>query len=169
MGTKTHWKKLTSTDYIGAYSLEPGKDMILTIKSVKNEIVTGPDGRKEQCTVMTFTEDTKPMILNVTNAKTIAKLYKTPYIEEWAGCKIQLFTDKVKAFGETVEALRIRPTVPAVPVATKCTDCDKDIEGFGGKTAEFMAEYTQGKYGKPLCADCATRRSELGKGEDVLK
>ena len=40
---------------------------------------------------MTFAENVKPMIVNSTNAKTIEKLYKTPYIEEWKGRKIQLF------------------------------------------------------------------------------
>ena len=86
---QTHWKKLINLDYLGAYSLDPGKDMILTIKGVRNEIVTGPDGKKEECMVMSFIENVKPMIVNSTNAKTIQKLYKTPYIEEWQGRKIQ--------------------------------------------------------------------------------
>ena len=166
--TQTHWKKLTNPDYLGAYSLEPGKDMILTIKSVENKVVTGPDNRKEQCIVVTFVEKVKPMILNVTNAKTITKLYKTPFIEEWAGCKVQIYADKIKAFGDTVEALRIRSSVPAVPADVNCTDCGEIIEAFGDKSAEFMAEYTQKKYGKPLCSGCAQRRAELGKAVDVL-
>ena len=43
---KTHWKKLHNPDYLGAYSLDPGKDKILTIKDVRNEIITGADGKK---------------------------------------------------------------------------------------------------------------------------
>ena len=31
---KTHWKLLTNPDYLGAYALEDGKDMIVTIKNV---------------------------------------------------------------------------------------------------------------------------------------
>ena len=44
---QTHWKKLQNPDYLGAYSLEPGKDMVLTVASVRQEKVTGADGKKE--------------------------------------------------------------------------------------------------------------------------
>jgi len=52
------------------------------------------------------------MILNKTNCKTISKIYKCPYIEQWKNKKIQIFIDKVKAFGEVHDALRIRPFEP---------------------------------------------------------
>jgi hypothetical protein len=165
---KTHWKKLQNPDYLGSYSLEPGKDMILTIKNVKVESVTGPDNRKEDCTVMYFVENVKPMIVNATNAKIISKLYKTPYIEEWAGKKIQIYSTEVKAFGDVVEALRIRPKVPANQAAfnTKCTDCSNDIAGVGDKTSEQIAQRTYAKYGRSLCSDCATKASQINKGEE---
>lgn len=113
MAGKTHWKKLNNPDYLGAWALEPGQDMIVTIKVVRRETVTGADGKKEDCTILHFAErGVKPMILNVTNAKTIAKLYKTPYIEEWVGCKIQIYVEQVKAFGDVTDALRIRNKIP---------------------------------------------------------
>ena len=75
--SKTHWKQLINTDYLGAYALKDGEDMVLTIKSVGQEVVTGIGGKKETCTVAHFTENgIKPMILNRTNMKTITKLYK---------------------------------------------------------------------------------------------
>jgi hypothetical protein len=158
MSGQTHWKKLHNPDYLGAYSLEPGKDMILTISKVVNEMVTGPDNRKEECIVVHFVEKQKPMIINATNAKTIQKLYKTPYIEEWAGKKIQVFADKVKAFGEVVESLRIRPTAPReTKIDTKCADCKGDIQAFGQMSSEQMALYTTKKYNRPLCSECATK------------
>lgn len=158
---QTHWKKLQNPDYLGAYSLEPGKDMVLTIASVRQEKVTGADGKKEECMVARFREAAKPMILNVTNCKTIEKLYKTPYIEEWAGRKIQLYAEKVKAFGDVVDALRIRPYVPHVEsVETKCADCGQDIQPYGNKSAREIAQHTANKYGKPLCAGCAVKAAE---------
>ena len=167
--TQTHWRKLVNPDYLGAYSLDPGKDLILTIKQVKNEMVTGPDGKKEECMVMTFMEPQKPMIVNSTNAKTIEKLYGTPYIEEWHGRKIQLFVDKVKAFGEVVEALRIRPKIPNnTAVSKNCADCGNEIKGFENRSAEQIAQYTYSKYGKALCTDCATKESQKGKVEEPL-
>lgn len=112
--TLTHWKKLTHPDYFGAYALEPGKDMILTIKSCAIEIVQGADGKKQECMVIHFMENgIKPMICNKTNAKTITKVHKTPYIEQWTGKQIQLYAAPVSAFGTTTDALRIREIVPA--------------------------------------------------------
>lgn len=167
--SQTHWKKLHNPDYLGAYSLEPGKDMVLTIKTVKNETVCGPDGKKEEGMVMTFAENVKPMIVNSTNAKTIEKIYKTPYIEEWAGHKIQLFADKIKAFGDVVEALRIRPKIPASQetIPTVCTDCKLAINGVEGRTAEQIAKHTYTKYGRQLCPVCATKANEAGKVENT--
>lgn len=174
MSSKTHWKSLQDNNYIGAYSLEPNEDRILTIKIVKRETVTGVNGKKEDCTVAHFTEKEKPMILNRTNQKTIQKIYKTPYIEDWAGRKIQIYADMVKFGGELVEALRIRPFIPKqtdLPAdkPIPCADCGQVIAAFGGMTAPQMAKYTYDKYGKSLCSECAT--AEAGKhaeAEDVL-
>ena len=110
---KTHWKKLSNPNYLGAYALTPGEDMVLTIDTAKNEEVTNPSGKKEECLVLHFKEkDIQPMILNVTNAKQIERIYDTPYIEDWSGKRIQLYIAQVSAFGETVDALRIRPQAP---------------------------------------------------------
>lgn len=162
----THWKKLTNPDYLGAYALEPGQDLIVTIKSVANEVVTGTDGKKETCSVMHFTENVKPMVLNATNSKTITKLLKTPYIEQWAGRKIQLYVESgIKAFGDIVDAIRVRPFLPVVEL--KCSDCGKQIEGFGGRSADVIARHTLKNYGKMLCSECAKKAAEANKKEDV--
>lgn len=108
----THWKRLVNPDYLGAYSLQPGEEPVYTIKSVARENITGVGGRVEECAVARFVEDVKPMILNRTNCKTITDIHKTPYIEEWAGKRIQLFAATAKFQGEEVEALRIRPKAP---------------------------------------------------------
>jgi hypothetical protein len=164
--TLTHWKKLTNPDYLGAYALEPGQDLIVTIKSVANEVVTGSDGKKETCSVMRFAENVKPMILNATNSKMITKLLKTPYIERWAGRKIQIYVENgVKAFGDVVDALRIRPFLP-VEKELICADCGSKIEGFGKSSAEVVAKHTLSKYGKMLCSACASKAAEAQAGSD---
>lgn len=110
---KTHWKKLSNPNYLGAYAITPDSDMVVTINRAVNEDVVGSSGKKDECLVIHFQEkDVKPMILNVTNAKTIERIHNTPYIEEWSGKKIQLYVAQVNAFGETVDALRIRPIAP---------------------------------------------------------
>lgn len=109
MTDKTHWKRLINPDYIGAYSLNEGEDLTVKINFVQVEEITGSGGKKEHCTVAHLVNE-KPMILNVTNSKTIAKLYG-PYIEDWQGKLITLFASTTRLAGETVECLRIRPSV----------------------------------------------------------
>jgi hypothetical protein len=152
-------------DYLGGYALTPGQDLIATIKSVGNEEVTGPDGKKEICSVIHFYEDIKPMILNATNNKTIANLFKTPYIEQWTGKKIQIYTEKVKAFGQVWDALRIRPFLP-VDKKLVCADCGSLIEAFGKTSAEVVAKHTLNSYGRMLCSECAKKAAEANKPAD---
>lgn len=166
MEVLTHWKKLTNPDYLGAYALEPGQDLIVTIKSVANEVVTGTEGKKETCSVMHFMENVKPMVLNATNSKTITKLLKTPYIEQWAGRKIQLYVETgVKAFGDIVDALRVRPFLP-VDKTLVCADCGGVIEAFGKTSAEVVARHTLNTYGRMLCSECAKKAAEANKPKD---
>ena len=113
---KTHWKKLTNPDYLGAYSLMVGEtspDLVVTISEVKRQLVVGADGKKEECTVAHL-KDQKPMILNSTNQKAITKALGTPFVEDWVGKRITLYVAKVKAFGEVVDALRVKTEAPTV-------------------------------------------------------
>lgn len=108
--TKTHWKQLVDPRYIGAYALPNGEDITVTIEQVQLESVTMMGGKKEDHTIC-YIAGQKPMILNVTNSKSIHKLYG-PFIEDWAGKQITLFASTAKMSGELVECLRIRPNVP---------------------------------------------------------
>lgn len=117
MGEKTHWKKLVNLDYIGAYSLN-GKDLVVEITEVSVKRVKGEGGKEEECTVATL-KGQKPFIINRTNAKVISKLYNSPYIEDWVGKKITLFPTTTRVAGETVECLRVRPSLPKSDEAIK--------------------------------------------------
>ena len=110
----THWKKLTNPNFLGAYDFEPKEERTLQIESIKQELVPNSTGDKENCIVATL-KGSKPIILNKTNCKTIAKIYGTNQIEDWAGKKITLFVASVRAFGETTDALRVKPTKPELP------------------------------------------------------
>lgn len=120
---KTHWKKNFNYNYLGSYSLVDGNEVTLTMSGTKKEQITGNMGKKEEAFVCYFREKAdwiKPMILNKTNCKTIAKLYDSPYIEDWIGKQITIFIQKgVQAFGETVDALRIKKEKPPKPTLTK--------------------------------------------------
>lgn len=163
---KTHFKQLVNPTYLGAYSLEPGKDKILTIKEIKNELIVGAEGRKETCTVVYFAEKEKPAILNVTNMKTIAKIYKSMYVDDWIGKKIQFYATTTRFGGETVECLRIRPFIPKEDEKEAvCADCGGKIEAFGTLTAQQVILTTQRKYGAVLCGACAAKRKEAQEAD----
>jgi len=106
---KTHWKKLTNTNYLGSYALQPGKDLVVTITEVKKEMVKDATGSESECLIVHL-QNQKPLICNKTNAKSIAKAVGSPFIEDWKGKQIALYIASVRAFGETVDGLRVRPT-----------------------------------------------------------
>ena len=163
----THWKSMTNPNYLGVYSLPDGRDIILTIKSVGQELVMGADGSKEQCVVMHFQEPVKPFICNKTNLKQITKLLKTPYVEQWAGNKIQIGSEKVKAFGDVVDALRVRSKLPQVQTepCVKCESCEGEIKSEGSLTSGQVAAWRKKKYGKALCSACAEALAKAGESQ----
>lgn len=171
--TKTHWKLLTNPNYLGAYSLPNGQDIVVVIDYVKREEIIGTNGKKEFEVVAHLKNGQKPFILNKTNMKQIQKLYNAPYIEDWAGRAIQIYFDPTVKFGrETVGGLRIRPTIPQMPKAEKtCADCGKDIIGNDKMTSETIAQMSYSKYGKCLCWDCSLKEKqkiEERKAPDAL-
>lgn len=143
---KTHWKRLINPKYIGAYSLPPGQDLTVRIKSVGREIVKGTDGKEEECTVAQL-HGQKPLILNRTNQKSIERLVGSPYIEDWRDKEITLYATKTKVAKEVVECLRIRPTVnrEAIPKKTltpaRFTEALQAIREGRRDEAFFAAHY----------------------------
>ena len=110
--TLTHWKTQFNYDWLGAYSLPNGKDIVLTIKETKKEMVTGNNGKKDELLICYFMENVKPMILCKTNCDIITNLLGSPHLEKWKGHVVQIGSDKVDAFGKKTDALRVRPFPP---------------------------------------------------------
>ena len=169
--SRTHWKQLQNNDWIGAYALQDGQDLTLTIDKAMQEQVTGNNGKREMClTVHWLERDYKPMIVNRTNAKTITKVTGSPYIEDWHGKQITLYVDTTRLGSDVVECLRIRPYAPKQTKQTAtataelvCSDCGKPITDAYGMSAAQVADSTAKKYGRPLCADCATAAAGKAK------
>lgn len=168
---KNHWKKLVSDpNYIGEADFAEGEEKVLTIASVNaSETVTTAEGKSQKAVVHWQEKGNKPMILNVARSKAIEKVVGSPYLEDWPGAKVQLYIEHgIKAFGEVVSAVRVRPFKPRTkqsePVPN-CTDCGSEIEPAMGKDAHWLAQYTSKHYGCPLCAKCAQKRKEASKEE----
>lgn len=162
---KTHWKKVVSDpNFIGEGDFQEGEEKILTIDHVNaSETVTTAEGKSKKAVVHWKERDNKPMILNVARSKNIEKVAGSGYFEDWPGVQIQLYIEHgIKAFGDVVSAVRVRPFKPRPtkqePVPP-CSDCGQVIEPAFGKDARWLAARNAKKYGVPLCAACAQKRT----------
>lgn len=155
--SETHWKKTFNPNYLGAYAFDPGEEKIVTIDYVAREDITGAEGRTDNCLVAHLIGE-KPLILNKTNCKAIEKLLRTPYIEEWAGARITLAVQRVKAFGEDMDAVRIKPKLPG----EICEKCGNEIKAGSGRSAAEIVELSVKKYGRKLCLECAKEEKNNG-------
>ena len=84
-------------------------------------------GKSKKAVVHWREPGNKPMILNVARSKNIEKVAGSGYFEDWPGVTVQLYIEHgIKAFGEVVSAVRVRPYKPRLqqrqPVPP-CTDC----------------------------------------------
>jgi hypothetical protein len=119
MEKKTHYRKVFKSDHLGSADLEEmiedGKKLIFTIKEVKQEYGTTVAGRKIDANIAYFVEDIKPMVLNATNSKQVAKFAGSKFVEEMSNTVVELFIKSdVKLMNETVGGVRIRPVQPVV-------------------------------------------------------
>ena len=162
---KTHWKALVNTDYIGAYCIT--NDTTLRITGVAKRLVKGPDGKEEQCTVISL-DGSKPFICNRTNAKTIAKIYNTPYVEDWIGKTITLFPTTTRAFGETVECLRIRPVKPKAKDYTREIQSLRDCQTLEALQATYLAFPADAKTATVTIKDECKQKLSKRNTEDML-
>lgn len=150
--------------FLGKWDFEPNEDIIVTIDRVgKDEVFT--QGRKETKTILYFT-DSKPIVMNKTNAKLITNLLGTDKWKQWHGHQIALWVDpKVRNPnpGEKPGGIRVRP-YPPKEAALICTECGSEIQDaeIGGKTyrAKAIAENARTKFGRILCAECARKARE---------
>ncbi len=158
----SHWKQLADYNYMGAYSFDGKVDQIVvTIKKVIQETVTGPGGKEDRCIVAYFEEtnvsgiDVKPMILNKTNCKAIEKALGTGDIDGWIGKQIVVFETTTKWQRDLVPCLRIKDTPAPKQLKKKetqyfCSVCGKEIN-------KNTYEASIAKYGTALCsAECKT-------------
>ena len=167
--TLTHWKKTRNLEYLGTWALQPGEEPVLTITAAGVEKVVGADGKKEECLVIRYKGDVGPskMIVNSTNAKAISSIADSPFLEEWPGTRIQVYSEKVSAFGSVVDAIRVKPfKVKEKKPTPNCSVCGGKIKPAYNKSTEALAKYTVEKFGAPMCAPCAEKRvSEQAAGE----
>lgn len=106
------FRSMYDSNYLYSFDLK-GRDVTVTIRETKVAKVTNAQKKEQKKPIVFFKEskDARGLVLCKTNGKTIAAMYGND-TDGWAGKKITLFAAMVDAFGQTVEAIRIRPTIP---------------------------------------------------------
>lgn len=123
---------MRNPNYIGGWDLLDG-DKTVTITKVTKEMVHDGKGGQSECCTVHFNE-CKPMVANATNLKRITKLTGSAFIEDWAGKQIVLTTEKVRAFGEMHDAVRVS-TKPVVKPKLEGANIEKAKAGIKAGTS----------------------------------
>lgn len=91
--------------YLKASDLPEEGSQTFTIEKIEIEEI-GKDKQKKP--VVYFVEDHKGLVLNKTNARTIAKILDSDDFEDWTGKAINLYRAEVQFVDDIVEAIRVK-------------------------------------------------------------
>ena len=116
---KTHYRKVFKSDHLGSADLEEmleeKKRLVFTIEKVTQEYATKVAGKKIDANIAYFKGGVKPLVLNATNSKIMAKLTGSKFVEDWKGLTIELYINANVRFGsDTVAGVRIKDKLPVL-------------------------------------------------------
>ncbi len=156
------WEKILDPNFINAELIgTAGAEKVATIKDI--DFAECYDERTQQKVKKqtVFFEECKPLVLNKTNAKALKKLFSpnsdTP--QDAVGHRVILKVEKVKAFGKTVDAIRIREYSE-----TKCADCGRPILPWAGHSVKEIIDMGQKNCSRALCVDCMKKEKAARDG-----
>lgn len=139
---KTHFKKLQNPNYTGSWDLmdKDGNyiEKVVTIEKTLQQSVNNGNGGVEDLPVIHI-KGMKPVVLNSTNIKAVARITGSNFIEDWVGKEITLYVQKVKAFGEMHDAIRIKKPIAKQKPTIDDDRFNKAVESIKSK------EYTKDK------------------------
>ena len=152
------YQKTLDKTYLGHWDVPEDGDLIVTIDHFeKNEIKSGPSAAAEKKHICYF-RDAKPMVVNKTNLKLLAKATGSDKFEDWEGKTVALWAAPVPQ-ADSGKGLRFREYLPKVDTLI-CEECDEVIRDvtIDGKIlkAKVIANRAKTTYGKMMCFDCAT-------------
>ena len=107
------------TRFLSAPDLK-GKEWTGKIVETHDETFTD-DGVERKKTIVTFENFPKPLVLNKTNALSIAKILDFDDTDDWIGGQLIVYPDLVQFGGKVVDAIRVKaPKAP--PDKAKATE-----------------------------------------------
>ena len=86
--------------------LERGEVTVTIDQCYQNKDAEFDGGRKEDCFSLAFIGKHKQLVLNSTNRRRLVNAYG-PNVADWTGKEIVLHVEKVQAFGEMRNGIRI--------------------------------------------------------------
>ena len=99
--------------YIKAEDLA-GKNVRVSIEAVSMEEIKGGDGKAERKLVAHFAGKDKGLVLNRTNADSLAEIFGTEDYDQWTGLVV-LYPDMTSFGGKRVPCVRIKQNAGAAP------------------------------------------------------
>lgn len=146
------WEKVIDNNFISSEMIgTEGAEKVVTITDIDFAECYDEQTKQKVKKQAVFFQECKPLILNKTNAKTLKRLF-SPNSDDPRDCvghRIVLKVEKIKAFGKTTDAIRIKEFSEE-----KCPVCGKVILPYAGKTVEQIKEISKRNLGKIMCGEC---------------
>lgn len=115
------YRKFFDKQYLGAWDLVDGsgkpRDVTVEIEKVVAGELVSEGNKKTKKPILHLRGKEKKLAANVTNCRTIAGMYGND-VRQWVGKLITIFPTTTKFGKETVEAIRVRPTIPKTKADT---------------------------------------------------
>ncbi len=90
--------ELTTSKFLKKEDVSP--PLIVTISGITQENLAKDNEAPEMKYILQFSENLKPMVLNLTNGKLIAIVTGSEETDDWIGKKITLWNDPTVSFGD---------------------------------------------------------------------
>jgi hypothetical protein len=100
------------------------KPIVVTIDSALMEVLKNPEGKEQSKVVLYFRGAKKALPLNVTNWDAVAAICGED-TDDWPSGRIELYADKTRMGGKTVDCIRVRAphnVVAKIVTPTKATE-----------------------------------------------
>lgn len=146
-----NYRKVYKSDHLGVVDLEEmleqGKQLIFTIKEVKQELGVVVAGNRGDFNIAYFVEPIKPMVLNAGNAGIIRGFSegKSTDTDKWKNIPVELYVDaNVKMKGQIVGGMKIKPIQPKIQPKEKPLFTEANFEN--AKKANATIEQIKERY-----------------------
>ena len=118
-------------NFLGGWSFEKGDETLTITDVTTEEMYDSQNGGKKEAPCLHFKEKELPMVLNKTNADTVARVTGSEIPNDWIGKKIIVGQQKIRAFGKEQLVIRVRDEQPKAKAKKKATkDQVQEIENL---------------------------------------